>query len=572
MGGFERFLRTTVGALEQLAVNAQHSNGSSSSTAHQPIHYNPVPQPTTTTPIPQYFTNAPFSSLVYPAPDGNLVYKPYTEKGDRILDFSSAGYNEGWTPLPNDVNIARILDPIPGNNDDATRIQDAINDVAKMPMNQQTGFRGAVRLNPGTYRLGHPIEINTSGIVLQGHPQGGTILEATTDPLNTPYIFKIQGAANVMAKGRVPVMDDYVPAGASQLRVRDTKRFKVGDTVLVGVAFNDTFIKAIGMDVIHPKGNTAKNNGWKPGRFDHHRRIIRIDNDIITLNAPLTTSLSKEFGGGFVEKYENHRVHHVGLEYFECRFPANRDRGPDAITASQPKNKKVKDYRFADEMFDHLMVTMDHAENCWIRQVRSVWWRNYARLGTNTVAVTMHQCHHTFPQPPSNDPKKPMPLVGQFAFEISGQLILIEHCHVEYSFHAYSYKGRVPGPNVVYRSDCVARNGDVGPHMKWSSGQLYDNCNIEGQMIIQDRFDAGSGHGWSGAHSVVWNTVAHAGMIVQKPPVGHNFLIGSSSKRAKARMPQHPWAWEEHPDTKVNPPSLYLAQLAERRRHTPPLI
>lgn len=393
MGGFERFLRTTVGALEQLAVNAQHSNGSSSSTAHQPIHYNPVPQPTTTTPIPQYFTNAPFSSLVYPAPDGNLVYKPYTEKGDRILDFSSAGYNEGWTPLPNDVNIARILDPIPGNNDDATRIQDAINDVAKMPMNQQTGFRGAVRLNPGTYRLGHPIEINTSGIVLQGHPQGGTILEATTDPLNTPYIFKIQGAANVMAKGRVPVMDDYVPAGASQLRVRDTKRFKVGDTVLVGVAFNDTFIKAIGMDVIHPKGNTAKNNGWKPGRFDHHRRIIRIDNDIITLNAPLTTSLSKEFGGGFVEKYENHRVHHVGLEYFECRFPANRDRGPDAITASQPKNKKVKDYRFADEMFDHLMVTMDHAENCWIRQVRSVWWRNYARLGTNTVAVTMHVSH-----------------------------------------------------------------------------------------------------------------------------------------------------------------------------------
>lgn len=60
-----------------------------------------------------------------------------------------------------------------------------------------------------------------------------------------------------------------------------------------------------------------------------------------------------------------------------------------------------------------------------------------------------------------------MPLVGQFAFEISGQLILIEHCHVEYSFHAYSYKGRVPGPNVVYRSDCVARNGDVGPHTKW---------------------------------------------------------------------------------------------------------
>lgn len=51
-------------------------------------------------------------------------------------------------------------------------------------------------------------------------------------------------------------------------------------------------------------------------------------------------------------------------------------------------------------------------------------------------------------------------------------------------------------------------------------------------MIIQDRFDAGSGHGWSGAHSVVWNTVAHAGMIVQKPPVGHNFLSKLSMSRA----------------------------------------
>lgn len=75
-------------------------------------------------------------------------------------------------------------------------------------------------------------------------------------------------------------------------------------------------------------------------------------------------------------------------------------------------------------------------------------------------------------------------------------MILIEHCHVEYSFHAYSYKGRIPGPNVVYQSDCVAKNGDVGPHMKWckykkllafylllilrqlmsvASGQLYDS-------------------------------------------------------------------------------------------------
>lgn len=80
---------------------------------------------------------------------------------------------------------------------------------------------------------------------------------------------------------------------------------------------------------------------------------------------------------------------------------------------------------------------------------------------------------------------------------------------------------------------------------KIASGQLYDSkshyvlndkmtyvvtidCNIEGQMIIQDRFDAGSGHGWSGANSVVWNTIAHAGMIVQQPPLGQNFISKST--------------------------------------------
>ena len=65
------------------------------------------------------------------------------------------------------------------------------------------------------------------------------------------------------------------------------------------------------------------------------------------------------------------------------------------------------------------------------------------------------------------DKRKPVPLTGQFAFELSGQMILIDRCHAEYNFHSYSYKGRIPGPNVVYQSSCVAKNGDVGPHMKW---------------------------------------------------------------------------------------------------------
>ncbi|KAI8137514.1 hypothetical protein BJV82DRAFT_635163 [Fennellomyces sp. T-0311] len=552
MGGFSKFLQTTVSALEQLnvEVNNHRHDHHSSHPGEQPEQcaYNP---------------NAPYSRVVYPGPDGRLVYPPYNEKGDRIIDFSSAGYNEGRTPLPQGIPVVMTLDS--QGPDDTQRIQQALDQVAAMP--ETNGFRGALQLNRGYYYVSQPLEFRVSGVVLQGDPAGGTVIVGTSDPLNTKCLFKILGEANVPARKRIPVLDEYVPVGHCQLTVRDKNRFQIGDEVLVGVHFNDAWIKAIGMDVIHPKGNTAKNNGWKPGKFDHYRRVVRVDNgNQLTLNEPITASISKPFGGAFVEKYENRRVKRIGLQYFECQFPQNKDRGPDEMMKHQ--KKAVKDYRFADEMFDHLMVAMEHAQDCWIRQVRSVWWRNFARLNPNTLAITLQRCHHMFPQEPPQDKRKPWPLTGQFAFEISGQMILIEHCHAEFNFHAYSYKGRVPGPNVVYNSDCVAKNGDVGPHMKWSTGQLYDNCNIEGQMIIQDRFDAGSGHGWSGANSVIWNTIAHGGMVVQKPPTANNFLIGSSSKRGKARMPNHEWAWEECQDIKVNPPSLYIAQLNERRQRS----
>jgi hypothetical protein len=50
---------------------------------------------------------------------------------------------------------------------------------------------------------------------------------------------------------------------------------------------------------------------------------------------------------------------------------------------------KTKDYRFAAEMFANYVFKMDNAENCWIRNVRSVWFRNFAQLGTNTLTITL---------------------------------------------------------------------------------------------------------------------------------------------------------------------------------------
>ena len=85
------------------------------------------------------------SQWVSIAPDGKLIYKT-TPKGDRIMDFSSAGYMGGGVAFPN-VPVKKTVRPLGGNADDVAAIQAAIDDVAAMPL--ENGFRGAVLLEPG---------------------------------------------------------------------------------------------------------------------------------------------------------------------------------------------------------------------------------------------------------------------------------------------------------------------------------------------------------------------------------------------------------------------------------------
>src|SRR5436305_11558998 len=79
------------------------------------------------------------SEWVHPGPDGKLVYKT-TPAGDRIMDFSYAGYMGGGVALP-DVPAKRTVKPT-GGDDDTAAIQSAIDAVAAMPI--ENGFRGAV--------------------------------------------------------------------------------------------------------------------------------------------------------------------------------------------------------------------------------------------------------------------------------------------------------------------------------------------------------------------------------------------------------------------------------------------
>jgi hypothetical protein len=70
------------------------------------------------------------SEWIYPGADGRLIYK-MTPAGDRILDFSHAGYRGGGVALP-DVPVKITVQPS-GDADDTAAIQAAVNQVSAMP-------------------------------------------------------------------------------------------------------------------------------------------------------------------------------------------------------------------------------------------------------------------------------------------------------------------------------------------------------------------------------------------------------------------------------------------------------
>ena len=110
--------------------------------------------------------------------DGQLTYATLPT-GERLLDFSYAGYMGGGVAIP---TVATGTTVSPSGGDDTAAIQAAIDSVSNEPL--KNGFRGAVVLAAGTFKLSGSLAIAASGVVLRGAGSGasGTTLEVTGSP------------------------------------------------------------------------------------------------------------------------------------------------------------------------------------------------------------------------------------------------------------------------------------------------------------------------------------------------------------------------------------------------------
>lgn len=496
------------------------------------------------------------SAYAYYGDSGRLLH-PLDDQGNRIVDFSAAGYRYGNEPIPEvtqTIPIDRVVTVSPTAGDDGATIAAAIAQVAAFPLDDD-GYRGVVQLTAGEFQIDGQIEILDDGIVLRGvgdgdDPATHTILRATG---TTQRSLVVVGAVNNSYSGvsgtNHSIIDKYVPVGATSVRVDSTANWSVGDPIIVRRTITSDWITALGMDSIPPRSDGGTVNQWTAsGNFEqsYERVITRIEGDRVFFNAPITNSIEQQYGGGSVFRFTVPRSKNIGIENIRGKS--------DFVSPT-------------DENHARSFIELRAVEDAWVRNVTGQHFI-YATVfaGTRSVRVTVDGAE-------SLDPVSLITGGRRYPFVIDGQFILMQNLYSEGGRHDFvnnsSWRNR--GPNAFVNGIAVDSHSTSGPHQRWSTGTLYDNLTDDFGFEARNRGNFGSGHGWAGANMVFWNTIGEE-YIVQNPLTAQNWVIGSSGRIVdETRFGTQPMGTYDAHGTRIdfqdpeNPiSSLYVAQHNQR--------
>jgi hypothetical protein len=500
----------------------------------------------------------PTVSKIYPGSDGKLIYVP-DEQGNAIPDFSYAGYGGGGVPIPT-VPVKETIWPVAGDNQ--ANVQAAIDKVSALPLDKY-GFRGAVLLRMGYYKMATPVKIQASGVVLRGEGMGdtGTILIGTGNPRRggpgggQGTLVMVGGASGWTTKDETKqlVADDYVPVGARSFKVASARGFKPGDAVIVRRIGNQDWIDELGMN-----GKQYAADRWQaPFNVNWDRVVVDVQGNTIAIDAPITCAIDKRWGGGEVLKYEEPgRTEKVGVE--NLRGISEFD--PTVRTkeyGNMDRNNYVAEEYYADEGHYWTFIAFNNFKNGWVRNVTALHFGNsLAGAQRGAKWVTVQDCV-------SREPISQRRGARRFTYLMEGQLCLVQRCQSDKGRHSFVAGQPMAAANVFL--DCTATKpySSSEPHAQWATGNLWDNVRAP----LTARFWKDINMGWSGANTVFWN--CEGPFLVQKPPTAQNFSFGhigidSVSYNLPLQDLTKEGGYIESLDTHVTPRSLYLTQLRER--------
>jgi pectin methylesterase-like acyl-CoA thioesterase len=169
--------------------------------------------------------------------------KAWTSQGDKLPDFSFAGYRQSEVALPAlNSPVKKTLSP--GSGDQSPAIQAALDSVYK-------AGGGVVALKAGTYALSSGLLIQ-NGTTLRGAGTGKTTL--TVKGLSEAVVTLGKTTAKEKRGQSIKITDKYVPAGTGTVHVADASGFEVGMDVYVERGVTQAWIDAMGMTA-HKKGD-----------------------------------------------------------------------------------------------------------------------------------------------------------------------------------------------------------------------------------------------------------------------------------------------------------------------------
>ncbi|MFC5282777.1 DUF6298 domain-containing protein [Pedobacter alpinus] len=457
--------------------------------------------------------------------NGELNFIPDFQ-GNRIPDFSYAGYQAGNEEIPN----VPVKITVASKTEDATkRIQNAIDYVARLPL-AKNGFRGTVLLGKGDFEVLGQLKIQTSGIVIRGSGVNETTI--TGAGLDRETLIRVYGINDLKLAHKTEITDAYVPVNAMSFHLANANNFKVGDRIMLTRPSTAAWLDTT---KTWSFGGDLSSLGWKPGEEDvvWDRTITANNGNEITIDAPITTALDQKFGGGYIEKYQwNGRIENVGVENLSL------------ISTYDESNPKDENHRW-------MAITIENTENAWVRQTN---FKHFAGSAVNVLAtgkcITVEDCKSLAPISEIGGQRR-------YTFQTNGQQTLFQRLYSEYGYHDFAVGYLAPGPNAFVQCKAYLPFSYSGAIDTWASGVLFDVINIDGNALnYQNIGQDARGAGWTAANSVFWQCSASR-IYNFKPPTAQNWAFGTWSEF------QGDGFWDfsnEH----ITPRSLYYAQLAER--------
>jgi hypothetical protein len=505
------------------------------------------------------------SKLVRTGTGGKLEYVA-DQEGNRIPDFSYAGYRNGNVPIPS-VAVVDSVSPIDGDN--TTNIQSAIDRVGSRSLDAN-GFRGALIMKAGIYRVSGTLYLRWSGVVLRGVGEGSdsltnTIIYATNDSTHQPTVLiaggGTSGSNNSAWSGsltpHVDITSDTVHVGDRTFQVSDAGAFAVGDNIVIVHPKTTAWLRAINFGGVPNDTGTTSYWSGQSLQILYNRYVTAISGTTITVDAPVFTTMVRSLSQSYIYKTNRSGIlTKIGIENLRVDIinPYNQ-----ASTGKGDENHHAQD-----------AIWLGKIEDAWVRHCTTLHFVQSGFKTSIATRVTIDSCT-------AIDPISIITGERRYNFNtyVASQLILFSNCYARYARHACVSNGTSTVSGIVFYN-CVSEgsyNSSEG-HRLWSQGLLYDNfkdmhtnVSLSSYVLgLYNRGNYGSGHGWAAVHSVAWNCdTGPSRIIIQKPPTAQNYAIGCVGVLTGAGPFSGLQGYIEGTNTPgLNPSSLYKAQLADR--------